>query len=348
MGRWVHASPLWILLSGTFAVSLFFVLSGYVLTVGHFRGSPSASLVKRIVGRPIRLGVPAAASTIACYMLFVMYPDVVSRLQVPVLQATGGLEKVAPYLNFTQDTSWRALLLNLFWLPWFQTPDFSKLYNGVLWTMYVELLGSILTMGIALALTGRNKLITLAVYVVVGAMMIVKMPGYGIYFALMLAGAAFAAAEPEATERSGLLTACLAVLGVVLGSDLLGSYAPVLILPGVSGRIALMALGAVLIFYAVLTSSLLNRAMSHGVMQFLGHISFALYLSHSLVIVLGCVLFLSMGDGFTILQKVAVSALSSLALSIVVAACLTRLVDQNALTLSRRFATFAVNGRLPS
>lgn len=346
MGQWVHESPLWIFLSGTFAVSLFFVLSGYVLTESHFRGAPPEFLIKRMVARPIRLGLPAAASTLAWYMLLVIIPDVVSRLQIPVLQATGGLEQVSSFLNLTHDTSLRALLLNLFWLPWFQAPDFSKLYNGVLWTMYVELLGSILTMGIALALTGRSKFAKLAVYVMVSALLIECIPGYGVYFSLMLVGAAFAAFESETSQKNGLVTALLLVLGVLLGSNLFAPYAPVLIYPGVSGRLALMALGAVLIFYAVLRSSVSKKALSHRVPQFLGRISFTLYLSHSLIIVFGCWLYLSLEDVLTRPQNVIVSASGTLALSLVAAACLTRLVDQNALKLSRRFATFVMNGRL--
>ena len=142
----LYQSPLWVALSGSFAVCLFFVLSGYVLTIGFFRSRKAKPLIHRIVGRPIRLGVLAAASTIAIWFGSLAAPHAVTDLLIPVLTATGALEAAVPHLNLNADLSLRALLENIFWLPWLQPSDPKELYNGVLWTMHVELFGSFLVM----------------------------------------------------------------------------------------------------------------------------------------------------------------------------------------------------------
>lgn len=337
-GQWVHGSPLWVMLSGTFAVCLFFILSGYVLTVGHFRAPSHSFLFKRMVGRPIRLGLPAAASTIAMWALYLLHPTVVADVTVPVLTATGGLDQVSP-LTMTYDTGARGLAANLFWLPWFQPPDFTRLYSGVLWTMYVELTGSLIAMTLTLILTRAPRRIVALAALTAALALFLTIPGYGIYFAMLLVGTAIAAAGPEKREwRGPAITVPLTMfaLGVVAGAGMFTALEALTTSSFASGRTVVMAGGALLVFLAVVISSELTACFSIAPFRFLGRISFPLYLFHALVMAGGCWLFLALGSDDPVLTKSWIAASFSVVASIIVAWAATRWIDDTSTSLARR------------
>jgi len=64
-----YKSPLWFLVNGDFSVSIFFVLSGYVLTRDIYRNNDRRTVVRRAVGRLFRLGIPAGASIVLVFFL---------------------------------------------------------------------------------------------------------------------------------------------------------------------------------------------------------------------------------------------------------------------------------------
>jgi peptidoglycan/LPS O-acetylase OafA/YrhL len=346
----LYKSQLWVLLSGNFAVCLFFVLSGYVLTIGYFRSRNQEALVHRIVGRPIRLGVLASASTIAIWLGSQASPGAATGLAVPVLKATGAFDAVSPHINLTPDLTFQSLLENILWLPWFQPPDFKKLYNVVLWTMHIELLGSLLAMTLAIVLTlARSIWLTVCAYMAVAVIIILALPGYGFYFALLLSGSAIAAIDPSCwgkRRRIRYFPLILAILGLLLGghndAGLIGS--PTLVarfIPSsnVPGNVLVMGAGAILFFCGVLMSWDLTRLFSMPAFLFMGRISFSLYVSHTLVIfVVGMNVFIAVGSAMPIGIRSMTAAVASLAASIGVAAILTVLIDAPAIKLARIFS----------
>lgn len=337
-GQWVHGSPLWVMLKGTFAVCLFFVLSGYVLTVGHFRAPSRTSLIKRMIGRPIRLGLPAAASTLGMWALYVLHPTVVADVTVPVLTATGGMDQVSP-LTMTYDTSAWGLTANLFWLPWFQSPDFTRLYSGVLWTMYVELSGSLIAMTLALILTRVPRKIAALAALTAALALFLAIRGYGIYFAMLLVGTAIAAVDPEKREWHGqavTIPLTMFALGLVAGAGMFTALETLTTSSFASGRTVVMAGGALLVFVAVVTSQELTDILSLPVFRFLGRISFPLYLFHALVMAGGSWIFLALGPDVPVLPKSWIAAIFSVAASVVVAWAATRWIDDASTTLARR------------
>lgn len=58
-----------IIYGGHFAVYIFFVLSGYVLTVGYFRSQDRMKLVRGMLKRYIRLEIPIFVSIFVSYVL---------------------------------------------------------------------------------------------------------------------------------------------------------------------------------------------------------------------------------------------------------------------------------------
>jgi peptidoglycan/LPS O-acetylase OafA/YrhL len=127
-------SPLCLLWDGRFAVSIFFVLSGYVLSCKFFRTHNKDVIVSSALRRYWRLAIPSLASLLLAWLL------------------------LATHAYFNQET---ATITSSYWLTlfWKFTPDLVQVwqqglydiffsyedamsYNAVLWTMHWELYGS--------------------------------------------------------------------------------------------------------------------------------------------------------------------------------------------------------------
>lgn len=143
----LYGSPFTALFSGTFMVAIFFVLSGFVLSIGFFQ-TGKASIVKKLAAkRYIRLMIPALASVMIAFLLL-SAGLVFLKQEVSVITGSEWLQK-----------SWRV------------TPDFftaiqsgafgsfikqGNPYNNVLWTMVYEFAGSFLVFG-SLLIFGKLK-----------------------------------------------------------------------------------------------------------------------------------------------------------------------------------------------
>lgn len=143
----LYGSPFMGLFSGTFMVAIFFVLSGFVLSIGYFQ-TGKASIVKKLATkRYLRLMIPALASIIIAFLLL-----------------SAGL---AVFKNEA------ALITGSHWLAggWWAIPNFfeaiqsgmfgifthqSSPYNNVLWTMVYEFAGSFVVFG-SLLMFGKLK-----------------------------------------------------------------------------------------------------------------------------------------------------------------------------------------------
>ena len=66
----IHDSPLGFFYSGTSAVFIFFVLSGYILTKVAIRSGDSGKIISMTAKRYPRLMVPALASCVLAYAFF--------------------------------------------------------------------------------------------------------------------------------------------------------------------------------------------------------------------------------------------------------------------------------------
>lgn len=142
----LYGNPIMVFLSGTFAVAIFFVLSGFVLSIGFFQTQKMEILKKLATKRYLRLMLPALASILLCFVILAL--------------GASRLHEVAAITR----TEWLAQI-------WTFSPDFFKAiksgvydifiysgnsYNSVLWTMMYEFLGSFLVFGF-LALFGKLK-----------------------------------------------------------------------------------------------------------------------------------------------------------------------------------------------
>lgn len=137
-----YKTPLGLITAGNFAVCLFFIMSGYVLSIKHFtKKTKNSEIQGDALKRYIRLGLPLFAT---CFLSFLISRyNFYYNNQVSILTGNdwfrdyfSKLENKG-YLVFFQE-----MILKLF------SKEINYIYNPPTWTITTELIGSYLTFGI--------------------------------------------------------------------------------------------------------------------------------------------------------------------------------------------------------
>lgn len=264
---WMAYLPVAVLWNGPFAVSVFFVLSGFVVTQAAI-GRPEALWVKVAV-RYLRLAVPSLLSVLLAWVLLMAMPDRAGDLYA----LTG-----SRWLQYTYQYPVPGFGAALYdgAIGIFLTG--GSLFNNVLWTMRIELVGSLACFAVAV-FPGMNGRLLVALVVAIAALV-----SQHLAFECFVLGICLREAWAAGRLRSNYAMFALA-LGLIIGSQ--GGVAPQLrdtglpwpLMPGNKEGI-LYPLGAALVVYASLASPALTRLLSSRVGSFLGSISFPLYLIH--------------------------------------------------------------------
>lgn len=281
---WFYRSPLASLFSGSLAVALFFVLSGFVLTLRFFENKQT-SLFAAAVKRYFRLMPIALFSVLLSYIVLALgfYTNVLNDT-VTKSPWTG-----STYFSFVPSfmgAIWQGTIgvFNLQAEP-------SSTYNPVLWTIYYELLGSFIIFGLASLCRGWHKR-----WILYGIAITAFIHTYFVGFIVGMVLADLYANFPGLYRRITLLPRLYKV-GALLGAFLIGSYPSIVGMPGAAmgkywetlslskGDLALsrtllqLAAGTVIIIL-VLTWDRLHRLLEHRVALWLGRISYSVYAIH--------------------------------------------------------------------
>ncbi|MEI6101908.1 MAG: acyltransferase, partial [Eubacteriales bacterium] len=126
-------SPLYILYSGNFAVCIFFVLSGFVLSYKYFKKENTQIVIATAFKRYFRLVIPVAFSVMIVYLCTLIQPN-------------------NPY--GPQHSSFFGALYEGFFGSFFRH---QAEYNSQLWTMSYEFYGSFLVFGFCLIFGNRKN-----------------------------------------------------------------------------------------------------------------------------------------------------------------------------------------------
>lgn len=330
----VHTTPWYVLVNGGFAVCIFFILSGLVLSTSYFHKKSVASVQRSAVKRYFRLALPAGASVLLAYLLL----QTGSYHNQAVADITGS----GWWSQFWHGdiNLWQTLRYGFY--EALTQPSGPETLNPVLWTLQVELFGSFLVYTI-LVLFGHLP----------GRWIIYGIAGWWLaktYYLSFIIGLILAdlltlgtfAKLPVLLKRLSWLP--LVIIGIILGSMPNGSldgtifhffsgwYEPSL----EKLRIVVFTAGATSLMLAILMSPFLQKLLSSRPSRFMGRISFSLYLTHFLV--LGCYssyLFITTHlAGWPYGPAIAFNFISGLLITLVVADLFTRLIDEPSIKLS--------------
>jgi peptidoglycan/LPS O-acetylase OafA/YrhL len=322
--RLPFASLLW---NGNFAVCVFFVLSGFVLSKPYYAGKRLEALRDRYLKRYLRLSIPIAASVLIGFA--VMKLHLLHNLPASTISHSDWLKQ---QFAFAPSFSWavRELVYRSIFLGEFD-------YNSPLWTMHVEFIGSLITFAFYTLMpvgVWRQALH----YIIAIACICLFLPHDAVYYlAFLLGGLVWAIPKPRAAIAWTLLA-----VGLYFGAFQLGRPFTLWInaLPNLefySSKNFYNVLGAFFLLWSM-RGGLLDRFLACAPLRHLGRISFSLYLTHFFVLTtFSCWFFFAYSAHWTRGTVVAVDWLLSSILVLITAFVFERLVDRQGIKWSKRF-----------
>ncbi len=323
----VHDAPFGFLYSGSTAVYVFFVLSGFILTHVAIDRTPR-DLAGLVLKRYPRLALPVLASCLFAWALIALASVDMSDLSVWI-QGYGDFDYSLP--GAIRNALWEAFVTG------------ESRYNPVLWTMRIELLGSWLVFAMCLPMTRWPRL--RAAWLAIAALSI-GLAGalHGLDMQMMLGLMSFVVGA--AIQQFGwplrrgatwmVLLAGLYLAGVHVTS---ASYAWMHFM-GYGAYEAGNFIAGALIVFALVHDAAFARLSAGRVPLFLGKVSFAVYLVHLAVVAsLGVGLFdwLYQDHDWNYDAAAWTAGVASIVVAYAVATLFHALVDAPAITLSNRF-----------
>lgn len=340
VGSLFYGLPLGFSVAGYFAVMVFFVLSGFVLTYRFFQSHDQNDIYKQAAKRYFRLAIPVFCAVSVAYLLFangVMLNDSVAEL-------TGSIDASSIY-NFTpnlMDAVYNATIGVLV--------DGNTKYNPVLWTMSIELLGSFIVLGMALIISGLKKR-----WLMYTGAVILSSHSYYVCFILGMLLADIASNTNIITylrqKVSGVYAYILLLAALVLASfpnnptgDIDGTFFKTLLIPGLDPfyiHHIWLVVAAFSLLLVILVRLEIQKLLSNQLLVFLGGISFAVYLTHYLVLYcVGGRIFSSMRDDFGFDVSALTAGLVTVLVTLVVSILWKKYIDDMSVRVSRRFAGY--------
>lgn len=304
-------------MDGALAVYVFFVVSGFSLSIAYVRSSSKRGIASLAVRRYPRLAIPVLAASVIGYLMMRAGINEAPRLAA----LTGHINWPVKAYQFPA-----SLIDAIRFGAWdvFFNYSSAHTYSPVLWTMSVELAGSAVVLS-ALAVFGRSKARWLAYLVLWGAFAYWDSPLSAFVSGVLLAEIHdYPQTEKFRRSKLSLVLAALAIATVWFVSAAERQF--------YATQTVITLLGTALVA-AVSLSEACSRAMTIGISRSLGHLSFPLYLTHSVIL---CV----------VASRIGVWLLQSGANGYLLAAVETITVVPLCMIVARLFApveTFAIN-----
>ncbi len=309
-------------MDGQLAVYVFFVLSGFVLSIGFFESGKKSVLKSLAIRRYPRLTIPIIASCAIALLLI----EAGAMYNAPASIAAKS-EWLGLFYNFP--TSFASMIK-------YSTVDVYfegtlKTYNPVLWTMHYELIGSFLVLA-GLYFLNSTRL---------------RIVGY-----LASLSLAFYFQSPLAAFAFGVLLADLSRLPIIskLKPSRAKSITAFILLISILYLVMLrvghtatpfgLSAASFLIIWLVSAIPACRKAFGSPLSLWLGHISFPLYLTHVLVICsASSAIYLGLTDlGISFFSTSVITALTTIAMAIC-AAILFSPIEDFAIQISRKLSS---------
>ncbi|WP_213773524.1 acyltransferase [Bradyrhizobium sp. dw_78] len=290
VAAYVHLSPLYFIYDGYSAVYIFFALSGYVLT-RSFERNP-ATPIPQILGRIVRLGLPAAAAVSVAAMVMLAF----GKPNVQAGELTGSAWFASQWnaevsvLSVIRDGTVNALFLGYrglpgvaFLAPWQQAVDQS--FVAPLWTLSIEFYGSMIVLMLCWCARRSRALWWSAL--LLGTIFTARSAYLCFFVGHLLA--AFSCAERPAPASKLLPVFCIAfgVFWCVLAEiwqpewlRMLCSSPTYLLFPGQFAPMQQKTFGAILVLVGIINLEAARSFLSTPWLIARSKLSFPLYLIH--------------------------------------------------------------------
>jgi len=267
-----YGFPLMAFLSGTFAVSLFFLLSGFVLSIGFFKKKDGAVVKGLAIKRYPRLMLPALTSVLLCYVPMKLGLSHVARAAAITHSGWLALQWTAVPHLFTaiKEGTWGIFT------------NGASAYNNVLWTMTTEFFGSFLVFGFLLLFAGSRYRWVL--YGLIGLMT------FNTWLIGFIVGMVFADLYSMGIIKQkvrGIGMLAVLALGIFMGGYPIGGvkgtiyeYITLPYITQIDNMVLHLALGASLVVFAVLSTKQVTDMLNSKPISGLGRYTFSLYLTH--------------------------------------------------------------------
>lgn len=327
----IHHSPFAFWYSGTAAVFLFFVLSGFVLSYAILKKPEQAKfkIKSMLIKRYPRLAIPAV---ISCLVVWA----VLQTIHINSSQMNGWFQAYV-----TQDISLRVALYEGTIGSFFFA---ESSVNWVLWTMHIELIGSLVLFLLLYVYQLSRMTFYIASIVLPLITLYIKGEGFflgissfviGIYYYLY-------------GKQLGLsLSIILLLTGLYLAGvhNNSASYQWIYSVLGERTYEYCNFFAGVFIVYSILMSPKLSQILDQKVLIWLGRLSFSIYLLHLIVLyVVGVPIFnylLSIGLQYT--TSAIIASVIFILITLLISSYYSDWVDQLAIKTSKKISDLILN-----
>ncbi len=276
-------TPFYGFVHGTAAVSVFLVLSGYVLTKKFFESGDPWLLIMGAIKRWPRLWLMVFISIMGSWAL--LHNGVTAYRVAGVFAGSPWLQLYGLSLKPAFDPSFTAAFKQSMFSVFFVRESFG--FNPLLWTVRVELLGSYIAFALAGLIAVMNK--KTSYIFLVSLFTAVALHFYDPFFVPFVPGVVMARFAPQIKNIK--LPAALLFLAV--GITCLGYRAPIGFYAFLSPlgdmnpdfvRLYISLIGACLIMASFIGCKPLKQSMQGPLAAYLGRISYPLFVVHLLVL----------------------------------------------------------------
>lgn len=327
---WIR-TPFNFFFNGSFAIAVFFVLSGFVLSAPFFHGGRRAEPLISIAKRIPRLGLPIIGSVVVAFVLihahcyFSTEASAITRSPWSTVALL-----TTPHLKDLITTP----ILTLFTWKY-------PYYNAPLWTMPIEFYASVLTFLLLSCFRFKEWRWLIYLFCILGF--------YKTYLPLFAAGVALNDLQkyyPRVLPSifSGLIRPFFLLLVFILGAY------PFHLIPHSVYHFLRFSpfdystwhmIAAFLLLGCLIESPRLQAFFSHRWVLFFGHISFSLYLFHYIVLLsLGSFVFITLVPHTAYWIAALSSGIISFIVVIPLSLLMTKILDQPAVRLAQYCARY--------
>lgn len=316
---------------GNLAVFVFFILSGFALSIGYIQTGRMSILTALCARRYLRLAVPILCASLFAYLLHAarLFYNIDAGKLV-------GNHWLSNFYGFAPDL-YQSIKFGLYDV--FVTNNASRSYNPILWTMPVELFGSFIVFAMCALFMQLKKRLFFIV-----AILLYFVLTKNIYYLSFVIGMCIALCyhhRNKAFFRKIHFALPLLLVGVVYYStvSLRGRGLPV---PHVTRGDFLSILAASAMVFAAAFYAPFRRFLENPLSRYLGSISFPIYLTHFIVICTfssGMLLYLTVSEYGYAEGSVHFNVVASLLVCFAIAHFF-RHVENFAIIVARRFSDF--------